>query len=311
MNNESYWKVYYDEETLSRSEALRQEFCVETADNITLHVDAYLRPDPSAPVILLTHGTGQYARMLMNPALALYDHGYSVLVLDQRGHGFSTGKEDFTLPQLAQDILDASHWARRTFQGPLFLGGINEGGALVYLASTLGAPVVGLISHQLADFSRPEDVLGQSRLSGVTRIPGGVAMVGAAARTLMAVSPRMRLSYNRLASFEGFLDERDNGRFEAWQEDPLPARTVTMRYALSALETEVAVPYEENMLPMLVINPMRDRMSDPQVTQRNFERLGGPKNYVEIDYGHWSMLPGFAKEWAALIDPWVRGVLGI
>ncbi len=308
---ENYWHTYYDAETIERSDNLRQEFNFDTAD-AHLHVDAYLRPDPSRPVVLLTHGEGGYSRMFVRPALALYDRGYSVLVLDQRGHGFSSANEgDFTLAQLTQDILDASYWARRTFSGPLFLGGTNQGGALVYNASTLGAPVMGLICHHLYDYSSAgTDGLSLSRFAGLADMPGGAQLANAAARTLMAISPRMRLSADRLTSFDGLLDERDNGHFEAWMEDPQPARTVSLRYAYSTISSPPAVPYEENARPVLVVNTTRDRMVDPEITRRNFERLGGPKTYAEIDYGHWSLLEPFAQEWAGILDHWMQGVLG-
>jgi alpha-beta hydrolase superfamily lysophospholipase len=302
MIAENYWHTYYDAETIERSESLRQEFTFNTAD-ARLHMDAYVRPDPSRPVVLLTHGEGGYSRLFVRPALALYDRGYSVLVLDQRGHGLSSGHgDDFTLVQLTQDVLDASYWARRNFSGPLFLAGANQGGALVYNASTIGAPVIGLICHHLYDYSPLADGLALSRFAGIADMPGGVQLANAAARTLMALSPRLRLPADRLTSFDGLLDERDNGNFEAWQEDPQPPRTVSLRYAYSTISSPPAVPYEDNALPVLVINPTRDRMVDPEITRRNFERLGGRKTYAEIDYGHWSLLEPFAREWSALLD---------
>jgi hypothetical protein len=51
-------------------------------------------------------------------------------------------------------------------------------------------------------------------------------------------------------------------------------------------------------------------MVDPQMTLRNYERLGGPKTYAAVDYGHWSLLEPFAQEWAGIIDPWIQGLLG-
>jgi alpha-beta hydrolase superfamily lysophospholipase len=306
MTQDNYWHCYYDRDTVERSNALRQEFYVRPAD-VELHLDAYLQAAPEAPTLLLTHGEGGYARMLVQPALALHARGYSVLVLDLRGHGLSSGAPgDFTLAQLAQDVLDAAHWARRNFSGPLFLGGANLGGWLAYQAAALGAPVVGLALHQLYDFSSPREVLARSRLSGLAGLPGGAQVASAAARALMAVSPRMRLSTGALARLDGLLDERDNGIYEAWQADPNPPRAVSLRYAVSTLATPPALPYAENALPVLVINPTRDTMIDPAITRRSYEQLGGPKSYVEIDYGHWSLRDSFAQEWAGLIDDWLQ-----
>ncbi len=299
----NYWHAYYDAETIERSDRLRQEFFVETADH-QLHVDAYLRPTSDAPVVFLTHGEGGYSRLFVGAALALHGCGISVLVLDQRGHGLSTGPSgDFTLAQLTQDVLDAAHWAHRSFQRPLFLGGIHQGSGLAYRASVLGAPVVGLIFHELYDLSASEDA------PDILNLPGGPYIAGAVARALLAVFPRARLPYDRLVGFDGMLDERDNNSYKVWQRDPNPARSVSARYAASLFSTPMDVPYEANALPALVINPMRDRMIDPHITQRNFKRLGGPKTYARLDYGHWSMTNAFSYQWAGEIALWIRGLV--
>lgn len=309
LKSESYWHTYYDASTIEHCAALRQEFYLSTADQ-SLHVDGYLQADSNAPLILLTHGEGQYSGMFVRAALALHERGISVLVLDQRAHGRSSGRGlDFSLAQLSQDVLDAAHWARRTFSGPIFLGGVGLGSWLAYQASAMGAPVIGLALHELYDLTSPRESLAASRLAGLAALPGGVAFTGAAARALLALSPHMRLRHATLARFEGLLDERDNGNYEAWLEDPNPPRQVSIRYAVSALSAPLALPYEDNALPVLVTNPTRDRMVDPAITRRCFERLGGPKTYQELDFGHWSMLESFARQWSAAVERWMSGVL--
>jgi alpha-beta hydrolase superfamily lysophospholipase len=306
---EDFWHAYYEPHLIERSDRLRQNFCID-AGSVRLNMEAYLQPDPAAPVILLNHGEASYARLMIPVVLALYDRGYSVLALDQRGHGLSGGSaDDFTLSQLAQDVLDASHWARRMVSGPLFLAGVNQGSGLVYSASGMGAPVVGMILHHLYDFSSPDKVLAASRFSRLARFPGGAQLAGGLARTLMTVSPGMRLSYDSLANFDDYLDARDNGHYETWLEDPSFSRTVSLRYAVSTFSTPPPVPFEHNAQPVLVINPTRDTVFDPAITRRRFDHLSGPKRYAEIDYGHWSLLEDFARDWSHTVDAWVRDTL--
>jgi pimeloyl-ACP methyl ester carboxylesterase len=308
---ENFWHAYFDNDLVARSDELRQNYCIDAA-SVRLNLEAYLRPNQDAPVILLNHGEASYARMMVPLALALYDRGYSVLALDQRGHGFSSGSaDDFTLGQLAQDVLDAAHWTRRSVSGPLFLAGVNQGSGLAYAASGMGAPVVGVILQHLYDFSSPSRYFRSSRFARFTRFPGGAQLAGGLARTLLAVSPGMRLPHERLANFEHFLDDRDNGSYETWLEDPMFSRKVSLRYAVSAFSTPPPVPFEKNALPALVINPTRDQVFDPQITRRRFERLGGPKRYAEVDYGHWSLLDGFAQDWAATVDAWIQDLLAL
>jgi hypothetical protein len=75
---------------------------------------------------------------------------------------------------------------------------------------------------------------------------------------------------------------------------------------ISFLTTPPAVPFEENQLPVLVINQGRDLMTDPAITRRNYERLGGEKAYLEIPFGHWSNQPEFRESIVQACDRWFR-----
>lgn len=102
------------------------------------------------------------------------------------------------------------------------------------------------------------------------------------------------------------VDERDLGFYELWSEDPLPLRRVSLRYLQSVGSSPPAIRFEDNHLPILVINPTRDRMTPPAITEQNFRRLSGPAEYAPIDFGHWSVSASFAREWAGTVDGWLR-----
>lgn len=51
---------------------------------------------------------------------------------------------------------------------------------------------------------------------------------------------------------------------------------------------------------------MRDTMVSPMVTKRNYERLGGTKQYVEIGYGHWATGEAFVHEYVGIMDDYLR-----
>ena len=106
------------------------------------------------------------------------------------------------------------------------------------------------------------------------------------------------------------MDERD-ARFQAqWDADPVPPRRVSLRSLASNVTTPPAVPLERNEVPTLVINQRRDRMVDPAVTRKNYERLGGATRYQEIDFGHWSSQPEFWEAIVSACDAWFREHLG-
>jgi len=59
-------------------------------------------------------------------------------------------------------------------------------------------------------------------------------------------------------------------------------------------------------VPVLVINQSLDRMVDANVTRNNYERLGGPKRYLEVPFGHWSSQPEFWETIVRAADEWFK-----
>ncbi len=308
MNDRDYWKRYYDNDTVRRSEALRSEHRVPSGD-VSLHVDVYRQPDDTAPLILVNHGGGGYCRIFVHVALRLFERGYTVVLPDQRGQGYSEGdRGDFVAGDFVANVIDAAHWCRAEFPRArsFAMAGGSVGGALTYAAGAAGAPVDALICHNLYDFGTARDALAVSRLAFLNRIPGAARIATAILRFTARLFPRLRIPFHWLGSFETMVDERDSGFFETWREDPAPIRRVTLRYIASMSATPPAVPFADNRIPVLVLNPVRDRMTHPAVTRRNFERLGGPKQYAELPFGHWSLSPAFADEWCELVDKFLR-----
>ena len=117
-----YWKRYFDSATIKQAEDLRQEICI-LSTGVQIHMDVYEQPDHNAPVLIFNHGGGGYCRFFVPLALALHQHGYTVIVPDQRGQGYSEGdRTDFTIGELVQNIVDVAYWARVRYTGKLFLG---------------------------------------------------------------------------------------------------------------------------------------------------------------------------------------------
>lgn len=50
-------------------------------------------------------------------------------------------------------------------------------------------------------------------------------------------------------------------------------------------------------------------MTDPAIMRRNYERLGGPKRYHEVPWGHWSSQPPFWQASAEAADDWFGAYL--
>lgn len=306
MENTTYWKTYFDAATIERSEALRRTYFIPS-NGVQMHIEAYEQPEADAPVIMFNHGGGGYSRLFVRLALALYDRGYTVILPDQYGQGYSEGKRgDATLGDFLQSILDAAAWADQHYAGPLFMAGGSIGGGVTYMAAAAGAPARAFICHNLYTFASVTDSLLLSRFAPLVRVPGVSAVTGAVMTLGARLLPGLRLPLGLMAIFERMVDARDTGFYGNWLDDPLPLRTATLRYMHSLMATPPAVPLAANTRPVLVINPTRDRMVAPEVTRQNYEKLGGPKGYAEIDYEHFSLSPAFTAEWVEIADDWFR-----
>lgn len=307
-----YWHRYHDAATLARAEALREtQRLVSTG--VELHVDVYRQPAADAPLLILNHGGGGHAGLFLGLALAAHARGYTVIVPDQKGQGRSGAcLGDFTIGECVQNIVDVAHWARREFGGPLYLAGGSIGGGLTYYAGAAlaraGVPPRALACLNLYDFGDPRTSLGFTRGAALAWLPGLARLCRALSRGLARLAPTLRLPYRPLAQFRHMVDDRDlaGGFYERWRDDPATLRTVTAAYFASVMATPPAIAFEDNRLPVLVINQRRDRMVSPQLTRASYERLGGPRAYVEIDWGHFSLQPAFTEEIGRLADDWFR-----
>jgi len=314
-SDQTYWHCYHAPALLARVLAVVQTRHLPST-GVELHIDLYQQTDPAAPVLILNHGGGGYGGLFVGLALAFYEQGYTVIVPDQKGQGRSGGAMgDFTVAEAVQNIVDVAAWARQEFSGLLYLCGGSIGGGLTYAAAAVmasqGKPPVAAVCLNLYDFGDPVTGLAFTRFAALANIPGLARACRAMSGLLAKLAPRLRLPYRPLARFENMMDERDlaMGFYAKWQADPLTLRTVTARYFASMLNTAFAIPLEANTdVPVLVINQKRDKMVKPQLTLDCYQRLSGQKDYVEIEWGHFSLLPQFNAELIVLGQQWIGKV---
>ncbi len=302
-----HWRSYYDEQTLDRADALRETATLHSA-GVDVHLDVYPGPDPGSPVVVFAHGAAGYCRLFVRLALEFHDRGYAVVLPDQVGQGFSGGRRgDYTVAGAVQNVVDAARWARDRFGTTVFLAGGSVGGGLTYYAAAAGAPAAAIACVNLVDFSGT-DSWGFSRLAPLAGVPGAARL---ARRLPAALRPvhGVRIPFSWIGRFDRLVDRRDPGFQALWDADPVPPRRVSLRYLASASSTPPAVPLEDNRVPTLVVNQALDEMVDVEVTRRNHARLGGPKRYLEVPFGHWSNRPEFWQAVVGACDDWFRSHL--
>ena len=240
---------------------------------------------------------------------SFYDLGYTVILPDQRGQGLSGGtRGDYTILECVQNIVDVAHWAEDRFQGPLFMAGGSVGGALTYYAAAAGTSARAIACLNLFNFENGIDGIQISRVAFLSRCNAIVKMLRIG-NVLLKPIHRLRLPFHWIGAFDKLMDERD-AEFQAqWDADPVPPRLVSLRSLASNMTTAPAIPFEKNQVPALVINQSLDKMVNPGVTRRNYEKLSGLKHYIEIPFGHWSNQPEFWKTIVESSDKWFRKYL--
>ena len=307
-----HWRRYHDPAVLARFDQLCQPHTIESC-GLRLNLDVYAHPQPSAPVVVFNHGGGGYSRMFVPLALALVDAGCSVVLPDQAGQGLSEGARGAApVSVLVQNIVDAAHWTRARWpNSTLILGGGSLGSGLACYAAAAGAPADALFLYNLYLFAPQGDGLALTRMALLARIPGMQRLLALALRLPAALLPGLPIPYRWLGRFEHMIPESDARIYPLWQADPVPMRTISLRFLSSMMNTLPAAPLEANRLPALIINPVRDRMIDPAVTQRNAERLGGTKQIVEIACGHWPADSASIAQIAALAQAWMQAHAGL
>lgn len=145
---------------------------IPTANGLELHgwlIDAK-NIDAPRPAVIVLHGWGGNAAMMLPLAPALHAAGYAVLLIDARCHGGSDADDFASLPRFAEDAEHVFDWlaglpgidARR-----IALLGHSVGAGAVLLAASRKPGVGAVVS--IAAFSHPATMM--RRWLAAKRIP--------------------------------------------------------------------------------------------------------------------------------------------
>lgn len=116
----------------------------------------FIPAEQRQPALVIMHGWGGNAGMMLPLAAPLHTAGYSLLLLDARCHGQSDGDSFASLPRFAEDIEAGLQWlASRPELGPLALGviGHSVGAGAALLAASRQPAIRAVVS--LAAFAHP------------------------------------------------------------------------------------------------------------------------------------------------------------
>jgi len=132
-----------------------QAVSVPTANDKNLH-GWFIPAGQRQPALVIMHGWGGNAGMMLPLAAPLHAAGYSLLLPDARCHGQSDGDSFASLPRFAEDIEAGLRWlASRPEVDPLALGviGHSVGAGAALLAASRQPAIRAVVS--LAAFAHP------------------------------------------------------------------------------------------------------------------------------------------------------------
>jgi len=125
---------------------------------------------PGAPALVVMHGWGGNAEMMLPLAAPLHAAGYSLLLVDARCHGRSDGDTFASLPRFAEDIEAALAWLREQPEvdsGALGVIGHSVGAGAALLVAARQPELRAVVS--LAAFAHPAAMM--RRWLATLRIP--------------------------------------------------------------------------------------------------------------------------------------------
>lgn len=122
---------------------------------------AWLIPSqPRAPALVVLHGWGGNAEMMLPLAAPLHQAGYTLLLVDARNHGMSDGDTFSSLPRFAEDLEHAIDWLKGDSGiEPQSIGliGHSVGAGAALLTASRRIDVAAVVS--LAAFAHPESMM--------------------------------------------------------------------------------------------------------------------------------------------------------
>lgn len=123
-----------------------------------------------APAIIVLHGWGGNAGMMLPLAPPLHAAGYAVLMIDARNHGNSDGDTFSSMPRFAEDLSAAFAWLtirKEIDPARIAVLGHSVGAAAALLAASRQPDIAAVVS--IAAFAHPREMM--QRWLSSRRIP--------------------------------------------------------------------------------------------------------------------------------------------
>lgn len=298
-----HWHGYYDAGELAEIDAALQTTLV-CSNGVDLHVRVYEQPG-NAPTVMVAHGLLGYGLAFARFHLPFWRRGWRVVQFDFPGMGASAGTRGAaTVPQMMTAWHDVVNWAAPRYGGPLFAVGNAEDGVLAYYALANNPAIAGLSTHTLFEYGDPHAV-------GWIRPPATRHAVRLVLGSLERVRPDLSLPGQWTIPWKHVFAGPDDAGYRArLANDPLCLRRGRVTLGRS-LVTPFRPPasFEDCLTPVQVIISSRSRIWPAGPVRRSAERLGGPREIIELDAPHWETSRAFHDNYCALVAAWFERLM--
>ncbi len=114
----------------------------------------FIQNNPTAPTLVILHGWGGNAALMLPLALPFYLHGFNIVLFDARNHGHSDSDTYSSMPRFAEDLHHIIAWTKQRTSESILLLGHSVGAAAVLLEASRRKDISAVIS--IATFAHPQ-----------------------------------------------------------------------------------------------------------------------------------------------------------
>lgn len=239
-----------------------------------IHVDVWQPDGPAKGTLILVHGGGGNGRILSPFADVAVRNGWQVLAPDLPGYGLTRPAPGYRgdygeWPAIVAAMADGT-------DGPVVLMGLSLGGMTAVLAAEKARRVDGVIVTSLLDMSDPSTLVGVAR----SRWLGRLSLMGI--RIMPFLLDRIRVPIRLVAPMRAM--SSDAQMCDYFATDPLLGRLwIGLRFFRTV--HELRIDRLEPGCPLLVLHPGADAWTPPHLSRPPYDRVRGPKEFVELSGG--------------------------
>jgi alpha-beta hydrolase superfamily lysophospholipase len=292
------WHSYYNPDELEEIDRAIRPATVR-ADDVELRVRVYEQPD-STPTVLVAHGLLGYGLAFARFHLPFWRRGWRVVQFDLPGMGESGGPRGAaTVREMIAAWQAVAKWTGATWDGPLCVTGNAEDGVVAYYALANNPSVAAMSVHTLFEYGDPGGV-------GWVRPPWAVHGIRPALQLAARLRPGMGVPGAWTIPWRHvFAGAEDAAYRRQLAADPLSLRRGCASLGYSIMQPfPPPVRFEDCATPVQVIISTRSRIWPARTVRQSAERLGGPREIIELDAPHWEMSRAFHERYCALVVDW-------